>query len=44
MKGTLTSKTYGMAAFPPKQFAHGDTGDGSEEGKATIGVLKCKLK
>ena len=41
MKGTLTSATYSMAAFPPRSFSNGDTGDATEEGKLLLGKLMC---
>ena len=41
MEGTLTSETYGLARFPPKEFRHGDTGDANELGLILIGRLMC---
>ena len=40
--GTLTSTTYGMAAFPPLRFRYGDLGDSGEAGKLTLGPLRCR--
>jgi hypothetical protein len=42
-QGTLTSKTYGIAAFPPHSFRHGDKTAPSEQGYLTLGPLKCRL-
>ena len=42
MEATLTSGTYGWAAFPPSQFRNGDLG-GSEYGHLTLGALRCHI-
>ena len=44
MEGTLTTATYGWAAFPPTNFRMGDLGGATELGRLTLGPLRCHVQ